>query len=442
MLTQDLVIDTNGVLTIEPGITVYVYPDIDDNNQGYSDSTIEIITKGKLYANGTFSDSIRFIPFTDSAAVGDWVGIYLDEHAVAEFEYCSVQYGDRAIELRTDAEAKISHCNIGNCFEIGVYNYKGYLDLDNSNIAYNGLYGLYGYMAADSVYNTRFIDNVQYGIKIFGINLAHDSTYIICDTMTCFPGDAQYGIYVESNDYIMIRRCKVSSYDMGGIYLKYSDAIIDSSDFSGNVNYGLCAENGSFPKVRRCVFNSLSTGVRALSGSKPDLGKSTTGNWGYSSFDTSLTYYVYFTNDAFLGPDTLWAQYNWWGISRPSPAKFYTDYSARKIIWSPYLSSPPKLEIEELIPLTFSLSQNYPNPFNPATTISFTLEEPAHTVISIFNIMGQKIVTLVDEDKAAGEHSVVWDGRNGAGTPVSSGVYFYAIQSGDRFESKKMILLR
>jgi len=73
ILTEDLVIDTGGVLVIEPGVTVFVYPDFDGDNQGYSDSTIEIIAKGKLYANGTSSDSIWFTPFTSSPQKGDWV---------------------------------------------------------------------------------------------------------------------------------------------------------------------------------------------------------------------------------------------------------------------------------------------------------------------------------------------------------------------------------
>ncbi len=426
-LTADASIPSNETMKIKgPAI---IYPD----------SSTKLIVQGTLNATGYSADSVIFKPF-ESTSPGYWEGIYVDEAATADLELCSLNYSERGIELRPGAEAAVSKSKISNSSESGIYNYKGYLDLANSTIAYNGAYGLYGYLAADSVYNTRFIDNEVYGVKIYGTTLSTDSTFILYDTLSCVPFPAQYGIYVENNDYVRIHGSKVSSYDQGGIYLKNSDAFIDSCDFSSNINYGLYAANNALPKIRRSVFNSLDTGVKAGTGAIPDLGVSP--DSGKCSFDPNLNYYVHFTNSLFMGPDTLWAEYNWWGTTVPRTSKFHTDYAERIIDWEPILTSAPKLQLEPQVPLLYSLNQNYPNPFNPTTAISFALDKPGYTVVSIYNLLGQIVTILKSEHMNAGEYQIIWDGRNDSGVSVSSGVYLYTLASGDRFDSKKMLLLR
>ncbi len=85
---------------------------------------------------------------------------------------------------------------------------------------------------------------------------------------------------------------------------------------------------------------------------------------------------------------------------------------------------------------------NFPNPFNPTTTISYSLLANSHVTIEVINLMGQTIKTLVDQSQEAGQHSVIWDGKNSQGAEVSSGVYFYRIQSDDFNATKKMMLLK
>lgn len=95
-----------------------------------------------------------------------------------------------------------------------------------------------------------------------------------------------------------------------------------------------------------------------------------------------------------------------------------------------------------VFPLQFSLSQNYPNPFNPSTVIEFTLNSPEKVTINIYDINGQLIRKLFDEDLSIGTHSTKWDGTNRFGEKVSSGTYFYKIEAGNLFDTKKMILLK
>ncbi|MEZ5357911.1 MAG: T9SS type A sorting domain-containing protein [Candidatus Zixiibacteriota bacterium] len=94
------------------------------------------------------------------------------------------------------------------------------------------------------------------------------------------------------------------------------------------------------------------------------------------------------------------------------------------------------------LPQTFSLEQNYPNPFNSGTTISFTLSRGGYTEVMIYNILGEIVATPLAKQLPAGEHRIQWDGKDTAGNPTATGVYFYRITSGDFTETKKMVLLK
>jgi hypothetical protein len=95
------------------------------------------------------------------------------------------------------------------------------------------------------------------------------------------------------------------------------------------------------------------------------------------------------------------------------------------------------------LPKAFALAQNYPNPFNPQTTIRYTLAADAHVRLSIHNLRGEAVTTLVSRDEKAGEYSVAWDGRNASGERVASGIYFYRLSLGDgKTMTKKMVVLK
>jgi hypothetical protein len=97
---------------------------------------------------------------------------------------------------------------------------------------------------------------------------------------------------------------------------------------------------------------------------------------------------------------------------------------------------------EESSPASFSLKQNYPNPFNPETIIQYDLPIGHEVEIVVYNILGQKVRTLLEEYQKAGRHRVLWDGRNEKGKEVSSGIYLYRIKTSEFSQTKKMVLLR
>ena len=105
--------------------------------------------------------------------------------------------------------------------------------------------------------------------------------------------------------------------------------------------------------------------------------------------------------------------------------------------------SPTGVEVEESKDIaSFSLEQNFPNPFNPETVIRYSLLRASEVRVSIYNILGQKVRTLVDGRETAGQKSIIWDGKNERGEEVSSGIYFYRLEAEEFVQTKKMLLLK
>ncbi len=102
------------------------------------------------------------------------------------------------------------------------------------------------------------------------------------------------------------------------------------------------------------------------------------------------------------------------------------------------VSNPNQLEL----PASFALAQNYPNPFNMETIIAYDLQTATDVELTVYNVLGQKVTTLVSSPQTAGKHTVAWDGTTASNTVVSSGVYFYRLTAGDFKETKKMLLVK
>ncbi len=94
------------------------------------------------------------------------------------------------------------------------------------------------------------------------------------------------------------------------------------------------------------------------------------------------------------------------------------------------------------LPTEFALSQNVPNPFNPTTQVSFALPKAANVNLTIYNVLGQQVKTLVNQEMAAGVQTVEWDGTDNTGRTVASGVYFYRLNAGEFQATKKMLMLK
>jgi len=137
-------------------------------------------------------------------------------------------------------------------------------------------------------------------------------------------------------------------------------------------------------------------------------------------------------------------------VSGRTPGDYY--YQVRAVDaqnqWSPFSNRElavvhtPTSVAEQPMPYAFSLDQNYPNPFNPQTSISFALSHRDHVNLSVYNILGMKVRTLVDSQLDAGPHSVIFDSRDDNRSEVAQGVYFYRLKSASGDITRKMLLLK
>ena len=100
------------------------------------------------------------------------------------------------------------------------------------------------------------------------------------------------------------------------------------------------------------------------------------------------------------------------------------------------------IESKDIVPYSIKLFQNYPNPFNPVTSLSYDLSEDGLVNITIYDVMGRIVKTLINRSQTAGYKSISWDATNDRNEPVSAGLYLYTIQSGKFRETKKMVLLK
>jgi len=170
-------------------------------------------------------------------------------------------------------------------------------------------------------------------------------------------------------------------------------------------------------------------------------------------------------NDRFLVPDYFRISIRWnnFNITATSPTQTYTNTiqlsgSYKISIRSVYLfngveetfSNPSDTlmfdftgsEDETVIPIVYALNQNYPNPFNPTTQISFSLPEASHADLRIYNLKGQVVKTLIQEELNQGLHTMVWNGKDDNNKPVSTGIYYYRLKWQGKELTRKMILLK
>ena len=120
------------------------------------------------------------------------------------------------------------------------------------------------------------------------------------------------------------------------------------------------------------------------------------------------------------------------------------SYRLKQIDFDGTFSYSNEVEADLSQPQTFSLEQNYPNPFNPSTTIKYTIPnvalsgvEGSRVILKIYDVLGNEIATLVNENKPAGNYEVTFDAKN-----LSSGIYYCKLQAGSLSQSIKMILLK
>ncbi len=273
----------------------------------------------------------------------------------------------------------------------------------------------------------------------------------------------------------------VSLFGSGGIDITYSD-IEDGWDGEGNIDANpifVDADNGDYtlqspnsPCIDAGTAELDGDGTEDItdySGSAPDMGAfesnlaAPTGFqyylqsesvmlWWNPSTDENFQYFLLerSTDDQFV--ENVVSNYLVDSYYTDEDLEFNTEYfyrvSSYSTDWSEY-SETISVVLEDLdisngdnMPISYKIHQNHPNPFNPVTTIRYDLPEDGLVNITIYDMMGRQINTLVSIVQQAGFKSIKWDATDSFGKPVSAGVYLYSIEVGEFRQTKKMVLLK
>jgi 1,4-alpha-glucan branching enzyme len=199
-------------------------------------------------------------------------------------------------------------------------------------------------------------------------------------------------------------------------------------------------ENEAFTSENTIVNMSVSGAGKRMNISHSALNTTIIGNFGVQelsvnpNFQHSGDWYNFFDGETLnvvsnIDPITL------------APGEFYI-YTDKK------LETPDEDIISDVSvdfvapPVAFELYQNFPNPFNPSTTIEYQITEPGNIRLEIFNVLGQKIVTLLNEKQNPGRYNVKWNGTNFQGNQVPSGVYIYRLSNAEGVKSRKLVLMK
>ncbi|MDH4223934.1 MAG: T9SS type A sorting domain-containing protein [candidate division Zixibacteria bacterium] len=227
----------------------------------------------------------------------------------------------------------------------------------------------------------------------------------------------------------------------GGLVI---DSVVDVGISSGGCSFPRCTIVGEFNKDSyKDVLGGISTpaGGEAwifLGGNPSD----NTADWHY--YDNEVGDYGTEIGASDINGDgvdeVIVGDPGWWWAHPDAPIGRVYIYD------NPYTAVE---EEEQQLPFTFTLGQNYPNPFNPSTTIPFRVGSdqwlvvrPIHTTLIIYNLLGQRVRILVDENQFPAYYTVFWDGKNDNGQEVSSGIYFYQIKAGSFSKTAKMSFLK
>ena len=248
-------------------------------------------------------------------------------------------------------------------------------------------------------------------------------------------GTAQYGLDSWTS-YLRVENCSFVSCTSGA-NLRYEDmSTLTSNVFASNSN-GIAVSDSSRPFLRNNVIElNTFAGIYNTGEPGPEVGRTLADandimdNAFFQVFNTST--------------GTVDADYNYWGSTCVGDSLFYglVDY----VPWTDETHTETYTEcgtgVEEGVAVKPYLSHNFPNPFNPSTAIQYRVPSPGSRVrLSVFNLSGRTVRTLVDAYRSGGEHVAVWRGLDDHGREVGSGVYFYRLEvDGTRLERKMGML--
>ena len=428
LVMGDLVVSGGSSLTIAPGSIIYFLGD--------DSTTYDFRVYGSINAVGTETDTIKFLP---APGVPGWGGIWVIYEGI-HLEYCLITGGTywalRASNCGDPEEMVISHCTItGNSLYA-----SGALEISNScatvnhcTISDNSGPGIYMHSPEDVYINyCTIVGNTSNGINIF------DSYYGDREiNYSLIYDNGESGIYCVQCDPV-ITNCTIRGNAAHGISLTECEPTIVNTIVEGNDNAGInfLQEAQGTSVSYSDIYNNVGG---PFAGTPPNfLGTIITTNPNGDSCDA---YYNIYVDPQFVDPGAgnFYLQSTSLCIDAGDPATPPDPNGTPPDIGAFYYD-PMGVEeevVDRIVPTAFRLYSNYPNPFNPSTTISFELPSASPVQLAVYDIMGHRVATLLNEWRDIGTHRVSFDASQ-----LASGIYFYKMQTGEFSAVKKMVLLK
>lgn len=419
---QGGLINTNG-----EGSTIIIDSCILTNINGQhvrtGSATLKVQITNSIFANmGALS----------SSNLGAGKGIDLREASCDSFLLVNntfVNYQDRVIR----------HYNFANPLA-GTGGLK-YALIDHNSFV-NG-FGFHGLLSLGNVGEKIFITNNLFVDGFAGGEDPNDTTRTAewANTGETYPSgyNRMCWIFTAPNDTTLwnISNNYYSISDTGQAFLtQYS--VTEGSPLSWHINSKLGVDSlTAFTKEAIALANIPKVMVNMIRWYWSPTGGNKTKNtpsslWNRATDDMDRRGYVYYRDTLDCSYSTSVAAYT--GSQGGFPVGDLNWFPSKKAEWQIWITDVNDPYIQ---PTTFTLEQNYPNPFNPSTKIKFYLEKSGMTSLSVYNVLGQKVATLLSQELAAGNHEINFDASN-----LSTGIYFYQLESGINSSVKKMMLLK
>jgi parallel beta-helix repeat protein len=459
-----------GTLKILPGTNVRILDE--DLFRGDVDTlSCEIhVYNGDLKAMGTTASPVRFFAWDgvqESTISDDWWGMFIYSNASATFRNCIVKNALQGI--RTNAKITIEDCTIEQCDLIGVsIAYVDSVFIRNTTIRDAELVGVNLLLGTVGVLEDCTLEDMpNYGIEVYsGARLiANGSEFRNCDigiyvqigdTLTasaeidsCVIENNDIGIKAYQTSDVTVENCVIDDNTTDGIYCTDDASIKINDNIIKNSAVGIFCEVDSDPVIEENKITNHVTGVKADDDANPDVGHqypSSGQSSGYNSIHNNTFNLANLTQGG--GAPTIAAEKNYWK-GRPPGCFPRLGKVIGPVDVDPALCDDPNpsslyiVKRDPDLPSVYHLSQNYPNPFNPSTTIKYQVPPPGGRVsMVVYNVMGQRVRTLLNREQPPGYHIVTWDGTSDRGVNIASGVYFVRMEAPGFSMTKKLLLLK
>jgi parallel beta-helix repeat protein len=471
----DVTVDSNNSLSIETS-NVSIAPYSDSESGGADADKVEFRVSGELRLEGSSDNRIELFP--DTTADSSWYGVTILSGGRAYVNNAYIKNAWCGLWLEGTETDTVINSRFENTWLYGMYTKSDDAHFSQDTFALTGSsthagYGVYAAWAdVDAKLDNCFFENIGHPIRLYNSDMTVSDCYFVEYDYHQNGSGGYPAIAVGFSSNPTIEDCTFNNFTEGVYVESGCNTVVDGCEFRSDstrsddpfMYIGILGTppTTSSCTVRNSCFKPCDHAHIQTDSTVFDLGISPD-SVGLNTFHVELVYDVrcwsdnrptYAVNNN--SGSSIEAEGNWWDADAnvgwisgtvditPVGATAGCGWYTAECGGGAKVSGDSAVEIstDEILPLDFAVRQNYPNPFNPVTVIGFDIPDLMYVNLEVYNVLGQQVVTLVNRTMEPGVYNIEWDGRDGAGSPVSSGIYLYRLTAGEFVRSRKMMLIK